>query len=85
MRLSRDPSDPGYVTWCEVPGARAARVFLAGAERHNVVTADEEKRMAVVYKLDAEGHYVVDEAKGEIVLETFYGDVCIQLPPTQEP
>lgn len=71
MRLSTDKADPGYS-----PTACLARVWLAGAERTTVITADEEKRYALITKLDADGRIVVKD--GQIQTEEFWGDVRIE-------
>lgn len=71
MRVSTDKADPGYSAL-----AHLARVWLAGSERRNVVTADEGKRWALLHKLDADGRIVVKD--GEIVTEEFWGDVRIE-------
>ena len=73
MRVSVDQADAGYH-----PLACHCRVFLEGAERCNVVMADEERRHAVLHVLDEHGRPVV---KGQRILtEDFYGAVRIQLP-----
>lgn len=74
MRLSVEKSDPGYS-----PHTSRCKVFLAGAERSNVLTADEERRYAKVIRLDVDGRPVVKG--GEIQTEDFYGDVRIELSP----
>ena len=73
MRLSVDPLDLGYH-----PQANRCRVFLEGAERSNVVTADEERRYAVTYRLDDQGKTVL--RAGKPVKDEFWGAVRIELP-----
>ncbi len=78
MRVSVDKSDLGYH-----PRGVRCRVFLAGSERNNVITADEEKRMAVLVKLDEHGRPTI---KGDQVqTEIFYGDVRIERPEPWSP
>lgn len=77
MRMSVDSSDPDFH-----PGAWLCRVFLEGVERNNVITADEERRLAVLYKLDQDGRYI--EVDGKLATETFYGAVLI-VPPDSFP
>lgn len=78
MRISILPTDPGYEVWCGLLNRHLVKVYLAGSERKNVVTADEEHRMAVTYRLDANGDPVTKD--GELVMEEFYGEVRIELP-----
>jgi hypothetical protein len=72
MRKSVDPHDSAYD-----PAFAQARVWLDGVERWNVVTADEEKRIALVFKLDERGEVVLDENNAPI-LEEFRGNVLIR-------
>ena len=74
MRLSTERNDPGFH-----PQACLARVYLAGSQRQNVVTADEERRWAKLYRLDEHGRIVVKD--GHALTEDFWGDVRIELPP----
>jgi hypothetical protein len=74
MRLSVRSGDPGYH-----PRASLVRVFLSGSERSNVLTADEEKRWALLHRLDEDGRPIF--VKGEPSTEEFWGDVRIELPP----
>lgn len=73
MRVSVDPCDPGYHTM-----ASRCRVFLEGAERNNVITADEGKRFALLHRLDGRGRVVVKD--GKAATDAFYGSVRIELP-----
>lgn len=73
MRASVDPCDPDYH-----PMASRCRVFLEGAERNNVITADEEKRFALLHRLDDRGRVVVKD--GKAATDAFYGTVRIELP-----
>lgn len=72
MRISVEAGDPGYCS-----AAFRCKVYLAGAERSNVLTADEERRYAKVVRLDANGHAVMKD--GEIQTDEFWGDVRIEV------
>jgi hypothetical protein len=72
MRCSVDREDVAYD-----PAFAQARVWLDGVERWNVVTADEEKRFAVIFKLDDQGGIVLDENNAPL-LEEFRGAVVIK-------
>ena len=54
------------------------RVFLAGAERCNVLFADEQGRHAVTFRLDEFGSVVLQ--KGDLQRENFWGEVRIEAP-----
>jgi hypothetical protein len=56
MRVSSRPDDPGYT-----PCFHQFRIFIAGAERSNVETADEAKRYAVQLARDEWGKPVLDK------------------------
>jgi hypothetical protein len=71
MRISTDINHPDYH-----PHYRRCQVFLAGAERCNVVFADEEGRHAVLHRLDENGAPVV--RGGQFVFEHFWGAVRIE-------
>lgn len=73
MRVSCDVDDEGYAPLA----VRHCKVFLDGVERCHVITADEEKRMAILHVLDEHGRPKVD--RGEIKRETFYGNVRVEL------
>lgn len=73
MRISSDPDHPDHHE-----GAHLCRVFLAGAERNNVLIADEKGRFAVTYRLDEFGSVVLKKA--DLQRENFYGDVRIEAP-----
>jgi hypothetical protein len=72
MRISSRPDDPGYT-----PHMHDYRVFIAGSERGNVETADEEKRYAVTLDRDEEGRPALDKA-GNQRRQEFWGDVRIE-------
>ncbi|HYE71581.1 MAG TPA: hypothetical protein VD932_08680 [Aquabacterium sp.] len=73
MRLSTDPCDAGYH-----PQACRCRIYLQGAARWNVITADEEKRYALLLRLDQNGNPKV--LHGKRLTDEFWGDVRIELP-----
>lgn len=75
MRVTADRSDPAYD-----PRHIGARVWLDGAERRYVIAADEEKRWALLQRLDVNGNVMVDRAKDELMCEEFWGHVRIELP-----
>ncbi len=75
MRVSADPQDPGYS-----PGltGRGVKVFLDGVEQHQVVTADDELGLVVMYDVDENGQVKMD---GEMVRRiNAQGTVRIELP-----
>lgn len=73
MRISSDPDHPDYHE-----AFMTCRVWLEGAERNNVVRADEEGRFAVTYRLDEFGKPVTKG--GEILTDNFTGHVRIDCP-----
>lgn len=66
--------EPGLID----PQAKRYRVFLDGVERKCVFTADEEKRLVVVAKLNDKGLMQLNEDHTEVVKETLYGTVRIE-------
>ena len=72
MRVSSEPTDSGYT-----PHMSDYRVWLAGAERNNVETADDQKRYAVTLARDEWGRPVLDK-EGRQVRQPFWGDVRIE-------
>jgi hypothetical protein len=72
MRISTLPSDVGYT-----PRAHEYRVWLAGSERNNIVTADDQERFAVTFRRNEFGEPVKDKT-GAQVTERFWGDVRIE-------
>jgi hypothetical protein len=74
MRISSLPEDPGFSQY-----AHMATVYLAGAERNNVVLADEERRYAVQLARDEFGKPVLDK-HGKQRTQEFFGDVRIEAP-----
>lgn len=78
MRVSVDKDDPGYS-----PLLIGCKVFYEGYERSHVFTADEEKRTAVVAKLDSRGGVCLNKTRDDIEKETIYGHVRIECDPKQ--
>jgi hypothetical protein len=76
MRISSDTADSGYH-----PHFNYVRIWLEGAERSNVITADEEGRFAITYRLDEFGVPVRDAKTGEPLTDRFYGAVRIECAP----
>jgi hypothetical protein len=74
MRISSDPTDPGYSRHFHL-----ATIYIAGAERNNVETADTEKRYAVQLARDEFGRPVLDK-DGNQVRQEFWGDVRVDAP-----
>jgi hypothetical protein len=76
MRVSADKDDPGYS-----PLLQGCRVFYEGYQRSGVFTADEEKRLAIVAKLDHRGQYILNAERDGIERETIYGHIRIEADP----
>lgn len=72
MRISSDLDDSGFHL-----DFASCRIYLEGAERSNVVTADEGARFAVTYRLDEFGRAVLDKKTGEPIRDKFHGHVRI--------
>jgi ABC-type phosphonate transport system ATPase subunit len=72
MRISANPDDSHYH-----PNHANCRFYLAGAERNNVMTADEGARFAITYRLDEFGAPVRDRKTGEALTDRFHGDVRV--------
>lgn len=75
MRYSVDQDDPGYANWKAIG---TARCWIDGVERGNVITADEEKRVAVLAVLDDHGMPKLNAARTEVLTETVYGAVRVE-------
>jgi hypothetical protein len=73
MRISADESDRGYHQ-----GMKLCTVYLEGAARNNVITADEEGRFAITARLDEFGRVVLK--RGIVQTDNFYGAVRIDAP-----
>lgn len=80
MRLSVDHTDPGYEGWLKYRSMGTVRVFLEGAELRYVFTADEDARQVVVPVLDAGGRMQLNPDRTDVLRETLYGHVRIELP-----
>lgn len=74
MRISSNPDDTYYS-----PHMHLATVYLEGAERNNVETADEGRRYAVQLARDEFGAPILDK-DGRQVRQPFYGAVRIDCP-----
>jgi hypothetical protein len=75
VRISIDRDDPGYYT-----NVRKSKVYLDGKLVRHVVMADEERRIVIALKIDADGRFLLGPAR-EIMTEELHGDVRIDLPP----
>jgi len=75
MRLSVDENDPGFR-----PHLYAIKVYFMGTERSHVITADEERRLIVAHQLDSKGHPRLNTDGTQVLRETLYGDVRIEIP-----
>lgn len=73
MRVSSDVDDEGYAPLA----VSHCKVFLDGVDRFNVITADEEKRMAIVQAPDESGRPLIDGDEFRRV--TFYWHVRVEL------
>jgi hypothetical protein len=76
VRVSIDRDDPGYVA-----NARKIKVYLDGKLVRYVVTADEQRRIVIAFKTDADGCPMLNPARNEVMREELHGDVRIDLPP----
>lgn len=75
MRISCDPSDPGYENYAKhTPGG--VRVYLNGRELDQCVTADEENRYVVVYDCGPDGKPRID-GDGEVRFKALHGLVRV--------
>jgi hypothetical protein len=76
LRVSTDPSDSGYKTWMETFGGNCAVVFNDVNLGDNVISADEETGEVVVFQVDQQGNFVVEN--GATVAVTLHGKVEIR-------
>lgn len=53
MRLSAEMNDPGYAPECGL-----AKILVDGKQLKNVVTADEEAGVAMVYRVRRDGQFI---------------------------
>ena len=75
MKISIERTHPAYHDWA----FKVCSFYLDGAQRNNVVTADEEGRMAVTRRLDENGQTMHD-SNGKVLTEVFRGSVRIECP-----
>jgi hypothetical protein len=80
MRASIDSADPGYC-----PSLFGSKVFFEGAEIKNVITADEEGRFVLVYRLDDKGDVMLSDDRLSLLEEKRYGHVRIEPPAGYQP
>jgi hypothetical protein len=73
MKVSADRSHPAFSDCFSM-----CRIWLEGAERHNVVTADEDGRFAVTTRLDEFGNPIT--RGGQPVTDVFHGAVRVECP-----
>lgn len=76
MRVSVDKDDVGYS-----PVAFGCKVLFEGKEIGHCVTADEERQLVIVYKLDDRGKHILTPNCESVEKETRYGNVRIELSP----
>jgi hypothetical protein len=74
MRISSLPNDPAYNT-----AFHLCSIFLEGAQRNNVLLADEKGRFALTFARNEFGVPVLRK-DGSQVTETFRGHVRVEAP-----
>ena len=74
MRISCDPDDPSYSS-----AFSHCTIYLEGAARNNVVTADEDRRFAVTFRRDEFGAPMLAKDKSQL-RDKFYGAVRVDCP-----
>lgn len=67
LRVSTDPSDPGYKTWTDTFGSNCNVIFNDVNLGDNVISADEETGEVVVFEVDQGGNIVVKDGAGVAV------------------
>lgn len=75
MKISIDRNHPAYHDWA----FKVCAFYLDGAQRNNVLTADEEGRFAVTRRLDHNGETMHDR-HGKMLTDEFRGAVRIECP-----
>jgi hypothetical protein len=75
VKISVDRSLPAFHEWAP----RVCRFYLGGAERNNVLFADEERRFAITRRLDEAGNEMRDR-QGRPLTDEFRGAVRIDCP-----
>lgn len=84
LRLSSDDDDPGYALWYQLHNIEGKRikVFLDGKEHKECTVADEKEGFIVQYRLDNNGHVIIDG--DEFVKERLNGKVRIEISPVEK-
>lgn len=79
MRISIEPTDPGYAYWqeCEERG-KLARVYCNGVQVNAVITVDTDEGFILRDVTDADGNPVTDETGDAFKRETLRGDIEIK-------
>lgn len=81
MRLTVDPTEPGYSDPLRrLITASAVRVFLGGVEQRQCFTADEERGLVIVADCDADGRTQLDASRKRVRRKTLHGVVRIDIP-----
>ena len=75
MKISIDRNHPTYHDWA----FKVCAFYIDGAQRNNVLTADEEGRFAITRRLDQDGETMRD-ANGVMLTDEFRGAVRIECP-----
>lgn len=75
MKIGIDRDHPAYHDWA----FKVCAFYLEGAQRSNVLFADEEKCFAITRRLDERGQTVYDR-QGRMVTDEFRGAVRIDCP-----
>lgn len=74
MRIACLPQDPAYHT-----AFHLCHIYLEGAERNNVLLADEKGRFAITFRRDEFGVPVLHK-DGSQITEPFHGHVRVDAP-----
>ncbi|ODN69551.1 hypothetical protein [Methylobrevis pamukkalensis] len=84
-RYSCLDDDPGLIPyWTKMNAGVCPRIFLDGVEQHHCITADDEAKFVLRYKMDEHGKHMVDYLAGELITETLHGRVEFFDRPRQE-
>jgi hypothetical protein len=75
MKISIERTHPAFHDWA----FKVCSFYLDGVQRNNVITADEEGRMAVTRRLDENGETMHDR-DGKVLTDVFSGSVRIECP-----
>lgn len=76
LRVSSDPSDPGYKTWTDTFGSACQVIFNGVDLGETAIMADEELGEIIVHMVDPQGNYVVENDM--FVPVTLHGKVEIR-------